>query len=162
MIRVDQAGEFGARRIYDGQLAVLGRSPVGPILRHMAEQEAAHLATFDRLMISRRVRPTLLAPLWHLAGFALGAASAALGERSAMACTVAIEEVIDRHYAAQAQSLGEEEPELRKTIESCRADEIAHRDMALENHAADAPAFELVSGAVKLGARLAIWLSERI
>ena len=81
MIRVDHAGEYGAARIYDGQLAVLGRTPSGPVIQAMAEREKSHLATFDRLVIERRVRPTLLSPLWHAAGFALGAASALMGPR---------------------------------------------------------------------------------
>ncbi len=112
MIRVDHAGEYGAARIYQGQLAVLGRSPSAPAIAKMAEQEKTHLANFDRLIVERGVRPTLLTPLWHAAGFALGAASALLGERAAMACTVAVEEVIGEHYADQAMRLGEDEAEL--------------------------------------------------
>lgn len=162
ILRVDQAGEYGARRIYDGQLAVLGRGRGDPVIRHMAEQERQHLASFDRLMVERRARPTLLQPLWHVAGFALGAGSALLGRRAAMACTAAIEEVIDEHYARQAQQLGDEEPELRRLIESSRADEIEHRDMAIREGARDAPGHELLTAAVKAGSRLAIWLSERL
>ncbi len=162
MIRVDQAGEYGARRIYEGQLAILGRSPVGPTIREMYDQERVHLETFDRLMVERRVRPTALQPLWHVAGFALGAATALLGERTAMACTVAVEEAIDEHYAAQAEQLGEDEAALKATIESFRADELAHRDTGLDHDAEQAPAYPLLSGAIKAGSRLAIWLSERI
>ena len=99
MIRVDQAGEYGARRIYEGQLAVLAGKPGGEAVRHMYEQELAHLETFDKLIAERRVRPTALQPVWHIAGFALGAATALMGEKAAMACTVAVEEVIDEHYA---------------------------------------------------------------
>ncbi len=131
MIRVDHAGEFGAARIYDGQLAVLGRSKSAATIRRMAEQEQRHLATFDALVVERRVRPTALSPLWHAAGFALGAASAALGARAAMACTVAVEEVIGEHYAAQAEKLGDDEAALRGLIEEFRADEMAHRDTGL-------------------------------
>ena len=162
MIRVDQAGEYGARRIYEGQLAVLGRSPAAATIRKMHEQELAHLETFDRLIAERRVRPTLLQPVWHVAGFALGAATALLGEKAAMACTVAVEEVIDEHYADQAERLGEDEPELKKTIEDFRADELEHRDIGLEHGAEGAPAYPLLSGAIKAGSRLAIWLSERV
>ncbi len=162
MIRVDQAGEYGARRIYEGQLAVLGRSPAAATIRRMHEQELAHLETFDRLVAERRVRPTLLQPVWHVAGFALGAATALLGEKAAMACTVAVEEVIDEHYADQAERLGEDEPELKKTIEDFRADELEHRDIGLEHDAEGAPAYPLLSGAIKAGSRLAIWLSERV
>ena len=162
MIRVDQAGEYGARRIYEGQLAVLGRSQAAATIRRMHEQELAHLETFDRLITERRVRPTLLQPVWHVAGFALGAATALLGEKAAMACTVAVEEVIDEHYAGQAERLGEDEAELKATIEKFRAEELEHRDIGLEHDAEGAPAYPVLSGAIKAGSRLAIWLSERL
>lgn len=162
MIRVDHAGEYGAARIYDGQLAVLGERAGGGSIRRMAEQEKRHLATFERLMAERRVRPTLLSPLWHVAGFALGAGSALLGEKAAMACTEAVETVIEDHYGRQAAALGDDEAELRAVIETCRADEVAHRETATAAGAAEAPAYRLLSGAVKTGSRLAIWLSTRI
>ena len=161
MIRVDQAGEYGARRIYEGQLAVLGRKPSGETIRQMYEQELEHLETFDKLIAERRVRPTALQPLWHVAGFALGAATAMMGEKAAMACTVAVEEVIDEHYAGQAEQLGEDEAELKETIEQFRADELEHRDTGLEHDAEGAPAYPVLTGAIKAGSRLAIWLSER-
>ena len=162
LIRVDHAGEYGARRIYEGQLAVLGASPSAPTLRHMHEQELRHLKAFEELMVERRVRPTLLQPLWHVAGFALGAGTALMGEKAAMACTVAVEEVIDEHYAKQADQLGEDETALRETIEEFRAEELEHRDTALEHGAEETPGYEALSAAVKAGSRLAIWLSERI
>ncbi len=162
MIRVDHAGEYGAARIYDGQLAVLGRTPVGPVIRAMADQEQAHLETFDRLLVERQVRPTALAPLWHVAGFALGAASALAGPRTAMACTVAVEDVIDEHYRRQQDHIGDDEAELAETVAAFRADEIAHRNTGLAHGAERAPAYGALSGAVKAGTRLAIWLSERI
>jgi len=162
MIRVDQAGEYGATRIYAGQLAVIRRGRAAGAIREMAEQEARHLAQFDRLMSERRVRPTVLSPLWHLAGYALGAATGLLGERAAMACTVAVEEVIDEHYANQAARLGTADPALAEAIGAARADEIAHRDLALGHEAREAPGYEMLSAAIKSGARLAIWLSERL
>jgi 3-demethoxyubiquinol 3-hydroxylase len=162
MIRVDHAGEYGAARIYEGQLAVLGRSPAMPVIRKMAEQEKRHLAAFDRLVVERRVRPTLLGPLWHVAGFALGAATAFLGERSAMACTVAVEEVIDEHYARQIEALGDEEGDLKAQLAEFRDHEIEHRDTGLAHGAAEAPAYALMSAAIKAGSRLAIWLSTRL
>lgn len=161
MIRVDHAGEYGARRIYDGQLAVLGKAPVGDTIREMWAQEAAHLKAFDRLVVERQVRPTILSPLWHVAGFALGAASAAMGSRAAMAVTVAVEEVIEEHYAHQEAALGDSDPELKDTIAAFRADEAAHRDTGLEHGATQAPAYPLMSAMVKAGSRAAIWLSER-
>ena len=162
MLRVDHAGEYGAKRIYAGQLAVLGKSGEAPVIRRMAEEEARHLAAFERLVAKRRVRPTLLQPLWHVAGYALGAGTALLGPAAAMACTVAVEEVIDEHYARQAASLGEDEEELRREIEDFRAQEIAHKETGLAHGAAEAPAYELLTGAVKAASRLAIWLSTRL
>lgn len=162
MIRVDHAGEYGAKRIYEGQLAVLGRGPKGPVIEHMAEQEREHLDTFDRLVAERGVRPTLLHPLWHVGAFAMGAATALLGDRAAMACTVAVEEVIDDHYARQAEALGEDESELKAVIERFRAEELEHRDIGLEHEAEQAPGYRLLSGAVKAATRTAIWLSERV
>ncbi|MFQ5954658.1 MAG: demethoxyubiquinone hydroxylase family protein [Kiloniellales bacterium] len=162
MIRVDHAGEFGAVRIYEGQLAILGGTPAGDVIAEMAAQEKGHLETFERLMVERRVRPTLLSPLWHVAGLMLGAGTALMGERAAMACTVAVEEVIDRHYRRQAQRLGRDEAELKAVIEAARGDEIAHRDRALAEGAEGAPGYRLLSAGIKAGSRLAIWLSERL
>ena len=162
LVRVDHAGEYGAVRIYEGQLAVLGRTPDGPTIEHMADQEREHLATFNQMIVKNRVRPTALMPLWHLAGFAMGAGTALLGREAAMACTVAVEEVIDEHYADQIAELGDEEPELREICEKFREDELAHRDTGLQNGAENAPAYELLSGAVRAATRLAIKLSEKI
>ncbi len=162
VVRVDHAGEYGAKRIYEGQLAVLGDDPeVGPLLRHMAEQEARHLETFEALIVSRRARPSVLHPLWHAAGYALGAGTALLGPRAAMACTVAVEEVIDEHYAKQAAELGDDEPELTATIEAFRAEELEHRDIGLDHGAEQTPGYRLLAGAIKTGSRVAIWLAER-
>ena len=163
IIRVDQAGEYGAKRIYEGQLAVLGGTPDEPVLREMAETEKIHLETFNKLMVERQVRPTALAPLWHVAGFALGAGTALMGREAAMACTVAVEEVIEEHYAGQAAQLAEEdEPELLATVEKFRDEELEHKETALAEGAEEAPAYRVLSAAVKTGSRLAIWLSERV
>ncbi len=162
MIRVDQAGEVGAVRIYEGQLRVLGKSAAAEIIQHMHDQEAAHRDRFNALLVERRVRPTLLSPVWNAAGYALGAATALLGPRAAMACTVAVEEVIDEHYASQAAALGEHEPELKETLESFRADENHHRDLALEHGAESIPNYATLTTAIKFGSKLAIWLSTRL
>jgi len=162
MIRVDHAGEYGAARIYEGPLAVLGRSPAAPVIRRMAEQDKRHLAEFDRLVVQHRVRPTALSPLWHAAGFALGAATALMGERAAMACTAAVEEVIDEHCRGQSEALGDEQTALKSFIDEFRRHEIEHRDVALAHGAADAPASAALSAAIKAGSRLAIWLSTRL
>lgn len=161
-IRVDHAGEYGAKRIYQGQIAVLGRTRHGPVLRHMQAQEQVHLDYFSRQVARRRVRPTALLPLWHVAGYVLGAGTALLGHRAAMACTVAVEEAIDEHYRAQAESLGEDEAELRMRIEQFRAEELEHRDIGLENEAEQAPAYRLLSAVIKAGCKVAIKVSERV
>jgi ubiquinone biosynthesis monooxygenase Coq7 len=161
-IRVDHAGEYGAKRIYEGQLAVLGRTKYGPLIEHMKAQEQVHLDTFSRLIGERRVRPTALLPFWHVAGFALGAATALLGHRGAMACTVAVEEAIDEHYRAQEDILGDDEAELRADIARFRAEELEHRDTGLEHEAEQAPAYRLLSAAIKTGCKIAIKISERV
>jgi len=165
MIRVDQAGEFGATRIYEGQLAVMGdRGPHSAEIRHMAEQEEGHRAKFDALMAERGVRPTALQPFWSMAGYALGAGTALLGPEAAMACTAAVEEEIDKHYSEQLDRLAEEnpDPELAEMIEEFREDEREHRDAALANGAENAPAYPLLSGAIRLGCKIAIKVSERV
>ncbi|MEZ5647765.1 MAG: demethoxyubiquinone hydroxylase family protein [Alphaproteobacteria bacterium] len=162
IIRVDHAGEYGAKRIYEGQLAVLKNDPTASVIHHMADQEQQHLETFEQLIIARKVRPTLLQPLWHIAGFALGAATALLGPKAAMACTVAVEETIDTHYNRQIEMLDDEEATLRHTLTEFRKDEIAHRDTGLAYGAEEAPAYPLLKTAVSAATRLAIFLSERI
>ncbi len=165
MIRVDQAGEFGATRIYAGQLAVMGdRGPHSAEIRAMAGQEEDHRARFDALMARRGVRPTALQPFWHVAGFALGAGTALLGPEAAMACTAAVETEIDAHYSKQLEELERDgdDPELAAMIAEFRDDEREHKDAALAAGAERAPAYPLLSMAIRLGCRAAIRLSERI
>jgi ubiquinone biosynthesis monooxygenase Coq7 len=162
MLRVDHAGEYGAARIYAGQLAVLRRSESAPVLREMQAQEQQHLERFADQIVRRRVRPTAMLPLWHLAGFALGAATAALGERAAMACTVAVEEAIEAHYADQVAALDDSESELRDTLTRFRDDELQHRDTALRHGAQQASGYRLLSAAIKAGCKMAIRISERV
>jgi len=162
VLRVDHAGEYGAKRIYEGQLAVLGEGPAREAVREMAEAEAEHLAWFDKELVARRVRPTALHPFWHVAGYALGAATALMGPKAAMACTVAVEEAIDEHYKSQEDALGEAEPVLKAAIERFHADELHHRDTALEHEAEKAPGYRAMKGAIKRGVKTAIWLAERV
>lgn len=162
LLRVDHAGEYGAVRIYEGQLAVLGGTQSAEAVAHMAEKEREHLQTFERLLPERRVRPSLLLPVWHVAGFALGAATALLGPKAAMACTVAVEEVIDKHYADQVALLGDDEIELRSLCERYRDDELEHRDTALQQGATEAPGYRPLTAIVRAGSRAAIWLAERL
>ena len=163
MIRVDQAGEYGATRIYAGQLAVLGdRHPASRAIHHMAAQEQRHRAFFDRMIAERGVRPTLFQPLWNVAGFALGAATAALGPDAAMACTAAVETEIDQHYAQQLEELGESDPELSAAIADFQAEELEHRDHALAAGAESAFGYPILSGVIRLGCKVAIAAAKRI
>jgi ubiquinone biosynthesis monooxygenase Coq7 len=163
MIRVDQAGEYGATRIYAGQLAVMGdRSDTARAISGMANQEERHRKFFDALIAERGVRPTALQPVWNAAGFALGAATAAIGPAAAMACTVAVETEIDLHYREQLDALGENDPVLSNAVAEFRAEELEHRDSALAAGAEMAPAYPLLSGAIRLACRAAIAVSKRI
>jgi 3-demethoxyubiquinol 3-hydroxylase len=163
MIRVDQAGEYGAARIYAGQLAVLGdRHPASRAIRHMATQEQRHLDHFNKVMAERSVRPTLLQPFWHIAGYALGAVTAAIGPEAAMACTAAIETEIDAHYTQQREELGDSDPELSAAIADFQSEELEHKATAIAAGAERAPAYPLMSGLIRLGCRTAIALSKRV
>ena len=163
MVRVDQAGEYGATRIYAGQLAVLGdRHPAARTIARMALQEKRHLDIFDAMMVERGVRPTVLQPFWNVAGHALGAVTALMGPDAAMACTAAIETEIDRHYSAQLRMLGEDEPDLGATIAEFREEEIEHRDTALAAGAENAFGYPIMSALIRAGCRAAIALSKRV
>ena len=160
-IRVDHAGEYGAKRIYEGQLAILGNTEEGDTIRHMKEQEEVHLSTFENLLVERKIRPTALYPIWQIAGFALGVGTALMGPKAAMACTVAVEEVIDEHYAAQSETLDESEKGLKQTIDKFRAEELEHRDTAIEHGGQEALGYPVMRRAIRIGSKAAIWLSER-
>jgi ubiquinone biosynthesis monooxygenase Coq7 len=163
MLRVDQAGEYGATRIYAGQLAVLRPNcPEAKLVARMAAQEQRHLDRFNHLMSERRVRPTALQPVWNMAGFALGAATALMSERAALACTDAVETEIDKHYAEQRRQLGDDDPELAADIAEFQAEELEHRDTAREAGAAGALGYPLLTAAIRAGCRVAIAVSKRI
>ncbi|WP_417591178.1 demethoxyubiquinone hydroxylase family protein [Parasphingorhabdus sp.] len=164
MIRVNQAGEYGAAQIYKGQLAVMGDdAPDSSAIHHMAEQEQRHLDAFDQMIAERGVRPTALQPFWKVAGYALGATTAALGPRAAMACTAAVETEIDHHYQEQLDALGsEDDPELTRMIAEFREEELEHKETAIAAGAEDAPGYPILSAAIRLGCRVAIGLSKRI
>lgn len=163
MIRVDQAGEFGATRIYAGQLAVMGdRSPAARQIAGMAIQEERHRAFFDAMIARRAVRPTVLQPFWDVAGFALGAVTAAIGPAAAMACTVAVETEIDKHYEDQLTELGESDPELGAAIRDFQAEEVEHRETALAAGAEQAIGYPVLSAVIRLGCRVAIATAKHI
>ena len=163
MIRVDQAGEYGAARIYAGQLAVMGsRHPAAAEIAHMRAQEQRHLDTFDRLVVERQVRPTLLQPFWDVAGYGLGVVTALMGPRAAMACTAAVETEIDRHYGEQRVAIGDSDPELSAHIEDFQAEEAEHKATAIAHGAEHTPGYPLMSGIIRAGCRLAIAAAKRI
>lgn len=163
MVRVDQAGEYGATRIYAGQLAVMGdRTPAARQIAGMAIQEERHRRFFDAMLVRRGVRPTALQPFWDVAGFALGAVTAAMGPSAAMACTAAVETEIDRHYRAQLDELGDSDPELRDAVAEFRDEELEHRDTALASGAEQAFGYPVLAGMIRMGCRAAIALSKRI
>lgn len=163
MIRVNQAGEFGATRIYAGQRAVMGDTgPEARAIAGMAEQEDLHRAFFDRMMAERGVRPTALQPFWNVAGFGLGAITALIGPKAAMACTVAVETEIDRHYAEQLETLGDSHPELSTAIAKFRDEELEHKERALAEGAEQAFGYPVMSAVIRMGCRAAIALSKKI
>lgn len=166
ILRVDHAGELAAVQIYRGQRAVLdrarGQQGLAGHFAEMEAQEAEHLARFDRLLTEHRVRPTALAPLWRIAGFALGAGTALMGEKAAHACTEAVETVIEGHYAEQIAELTARDPALAAELSKFRDDELAHRDHAVERGARDAPGYNLLSAVIGAGCRVAIRISEKV
>ncbi len=163
IIRVDHAGEYGATRIYNGQIAVFGKnSKIGKTIQHMADQELEHIDKFNELIIEHRVRPTALLPIWNIAGFALGASTAMLGEKAAMACTVAVEKVIGEHYQAQLNLLEDDHKDLKKTISKFRDDELEHHDIGIEHDAESAPGYKIMSKFIELGCKTAIAISKKI
>ena len=163
IIRVDHAGEYGATRIYDGQIAIFGKnSKIGKTIQHMADQEQEHIEKFNELIIEKRVRPTALLPVWNVAGFALGAGTALMGEKAAMACTVAVEKVIGEHYREQQELLKDDEKELRKTIAKFEKDELEHHDIGLEHDAENAPGYKIMTKVIEIGCKTAIAISKKI
>lgn len=162
MIRVNHAGEYGAKRIYEGQLAVLKNSKSYEIIKNMAQQEERHLKYFENKIIERQIRPTLLQPFWHIAGFSLGAITALMGEKSAMACTEAIETVIDKHYQKQIAELDNSENELKENIERFRLEELEHKNEAIKYHSQDSFSYNFLTKTIKLSCKIAIALAKKI
>ena len=163
IIRVDHAGEYGATRIYDGQIAVFGKnSKIGKTIQHMADQEQEHIKKFEELIVKNRVRPTALMPVWNVAGYALGVSTALLGEKAAMACTVAVETVIGNHYGEQLSLLEDDQKELKKTIKRFKADELEHHDIGIAHDAEKTPGYKVLSKVIELGCKTAIEISKKI
>merc|ERR1712087_261291 len=167
IIRGDHAGEMGASFIYQGQMAVLKNHPrAAPLIQEMWEHEKAHLAKFEELLKEYKVTPTILIPLWKLAGFTLGAGCALLGESGAMACTVAVEDLVTKHYDQQVMEMVHHNPSLDTDliliIQKFRDDEQHHLDLGLAHGAEDAPFYNILTKIINFGCRNAIWISEKI
>ena len=163
IIRVDHAGEYGATRIYDGQIAIFGKdSKIGKTIQHMADQEQEHIEKFNELILEHRVRPTAFLPLWNVAGFGLGAVTAMMGEKAAMACTVAVEKVIGEHYREQQDLLEDDHKELRKTIKKFEKDELEHHDIGIDHDAENAPGYTIMKTVIEFGCKTAIAISKKI
>ena len=163
IVRVDHAGEYGATRIYDGQLAIFGKhSKIGKTIQHMADQEQEHIETFEKMIVDNRVRPTALLPIWNIAGFLLGASTALMGEKAAMACTVAVESVIGEHYKKQARFLGADQKKLKAIIKKFEKDELEHHDIGINHGAENASGYNLLSKVISTGCKIAITVSKKI
>ena len=162
ILRVDHAGETAAAKIYDGQLAILKNTPVGPTIQHMKDQEEEHLDTFNKLLVENDTRPTALLPLWNVMGYGLGVASALMGEKAAMACTIAVEEVIGEHYAKQAEALDKKDDKLKSTLEKFRDDELHHKEIAYDNGATKKGLFGVLDIVIKTSSKIAITISQKI
>jgi len=163
IIRVDQAGELGATKIYEGQLAIFGKnSKIGKKIQHMADQEQKHITTFNNLIVEKKVRPTLMMPLWNILGYSLGITTALMGKKAAMACTVAVEDVIGKHYEKQAKELKNSEPKLKKIILEFRDDELEHYDIGIANEAEQTLGYNILTNIIKTGCKTAIAVSKKI
>jgi ubiquinone biosynthesis monooxygenase Coq7 len=163
IIRVDHAGEYGATKIYEGQIAIFGKNTkIGKTIKHMADQEQEHIEKFQELIVSERVRPTALLPLWSLAGYTLGVGTALMGEKAAMACTVAVEKVIGEHYNEQIFLLKDDQKKLKSTIKKFAADELEHHDIGIAHDAEKTPGYKLLTKVIELGCKVAIVVSKKI
>ena len=161
ILRVNHAGEYGAVRIYNGQIDAC-RNDAG-LLRHMLAQEKIHLAYFESQIQSHKSCPTIFLPLWHVGGYLMGRISAMIGPKTAMLCTEAVEEVIDEHYRSQKQVLHDiGEKELAEKIEVFRLEELEHRDIAIEHGSMNAPVYGFVKGVISRICKMAIWMSKAV
>lgn len=164
IIRVDHAGEYGAQRIYEGQMRALKDSDVYETIKEMHEQEKKHLNFFENEMRIRKVRPTVMFPFWHIGGYAMGFVTGIMGKKAAMACTVAVEEVIGEHYEGQENALAlyKDEQQLTETIKEFKEEELEHKEIGEEHDAGDAPFYPFIYSAVRTITKLAVKISERI
>ncbi|KAJ5425830.1 hypothetical protein N7465_000900 [Penicillium sp. CMV-2018d] len=160
-LRVNQAGELAATLIYKAQTPQIVRSypHLRPLMKHMYDQEAGHLKTFNHLIAKHQIRPTAMYPAWEVAATFLGWSTAALGREAAMACTEAVETEIGSHYNDQ---LDEELKEMLATFRRIRDEELEHLDHAVANDSKEAKPYDPLVDVIRLGCRTAIKISEKI
>ena len=166
ILRVDNAGERGAIKIYEGQLLALKTLKQDESLKEkiekMKEGEKEHLEYFEKEIQKRKIKPTYLLPLWDVMGISLGFGTALLGKKAAMLCTASVEEVIEDHYKNQLKSLGNDEIELKNKIEKFKSDEIEHKNTAYDSGATNKGIYSVMDKIIKTGSRIAITISEKI
>lgn len=164
IIMVDHAGEFGAKRIYEGQIDYTKNPDDKKLIKHMLSQEAEHLEYFDNQIKNGNARPTILMPIWNIFGYLLGAASARLGKESVMLVTEQIENVIVEHYSEQIEYLQRtnEHSGLLEKIKKFKQDEAEHIHIALENDSQRSRFKKPLSKAVQFFCKAAIFLSKKI
>jgi ubiquinone biosynthesis monooxygenase Coq7 len=171
-LRTDHAGETGAVMIYRGILAATRDAGVRHFAQDHLSTEARHLAEIEPLL--SRPQHSRLLPLWRVAGWLTGALAALLGPRTVYATIEAVETFVDRHYAEQIESIDRQDPArtrpslqaLRALLETCRGDEVAHRDEAAALFALGGPPPSLAQrvwvSLVGTGSRVAVKICRRI
>ena len=165
-LRVDQAGERGAIKIYEGQLLALNTfvkdNKLKKMIEEMKNHEKEHLDFFNKEIKKRNIKPTKLLPLWDLLGIGLGFSSAMMGKKATMLCTASVEEIIDGHYQNQLNQINSDEKNLKKKIKKFRDDEIHHKNIAYDNGASKEGLYSILDKIIKTGSKVAISISEKI
>jgi ubiquinone biosynthesis monooxygenase Coq7 len=168
LVRVDHAGESGAKWIYSAQLRWVKNPETKKVLQEMYDQEIKHLLFFEEKMRDMHVRPTILLPLWRWMGGFTGAVSALLGEKAIFGYTEAVEEVIVEHYQKQINDLKkdktnlEDNEKLIQTLETFKTDEEKHSSFLKEKGYKLSPVERFFKAAVQGGVRFAIKLSQYV
>ena len=165
IIRVNHAGEYGAQKIYNGQIKFCKNSKLKKKLERISSEEKVHFDYFDEQIIKQRVRPTLMSPLWNILGTTLGVVSSRLGEDYVNACTESVEEIIVDHYKKQIAFLNNKKinNDLKKKIERFCKQEDAHREDAINSKSKkDSLGLRVFKRFTKLGTKAAIEISKRV
>ena len=129
-VRSDHAGETGAVSIYRGILNVSRDPDLRRFAREHLLTEQHHLSLMNELLPAAQ-RSRLL-PVWRLAGWVTGAFPAIFGARAVYRKIDAVETFVDQRCAEQTAKLQDRSAsaELRALLETCRLDEVVHRDDA--------------------------------